>query len=49
VKISAGSPADFERLLSAVAKHAKELGPLYVTKAPVKAPVRKTIRKRSAK
>ena len=47
VKISAGTAAEVERLLSALTKHGKQLGSLHVTKSTVKAPAKKTAKKRS--
>jgi hypothetical protein len=51
LKISADTPSDVERLLSALTKHEKKLGSLHVTKAKsaAKVPVKRAVRKRSDK
>jgi hypothetical protein len=49
LKISAGTPAEVERLLAAIAKHEKPPDLLHVTKAALKAPAKKNARKRSDK
>jgi hypothetical protein len=48
LRINANSPADVERLLSAISKHKKELGPFYVTKPKraEKPPTKNKVRKR---
>jgi hypothetical protein len=51
LRVSANRPSDAERLLSAIAKHKKELGLSYVTKAKRigKSPIQSKVRKRSMK